>query len=334
MTVTRRRHDHPAAHLDATLGTDRAGPQAGQGAARRPKADQPVIAVVGERSAAARRDQLSWFESKPLFGWRVLVPRTKEQAASLSDQLRSYGAVPHEVPTIAVEPPRTPQQMERAVKGLVTGRYEWIAFTSRQRGQGGPGEVRGVRARRPCLRRDQGRRRRRADRGRRWSSSASSPTSCRAASSPRPGCWRTGRPTTRSSTRSTGSSCRAPTSPPRRWWPGLIELGWEVDDVTAYRTVRASPPPAETREAIKGGGFDAVLFTSSSTVRNLVGIAGKPHNVDGYRLYRPGHRQDGGGARSAGRRHVARAVGAQAGRGPRRRSARSAATRPRRRAHR
>jgi uroporphyrinogen III methyltransferase/synthase len=58
---------------------------------------------------------------------------------------------------------------------------------------------------------------------------------------------------------------------------GLTELGWEVDDVTAYRTVRAAPPPAETREAIKSGGFDAVLFTSSSTVRNLVGIAGKPH---------------------------------------------------------
>jgi len=34
------------------------------------------------------------------------------------------------VPTIAVEPPRTPQQMERAVKGLVTGRYQWIGFTS------------------------------------------------------------------------------------------------------------------------------------------------------------------------------------------------------------
>jgi uroporphyrinogen III methyltransferase / synthase len=31
------------------------------------------------------------------------------------------------------------------------------------------------------------------------------------------------------------------------------------------------------REAIKTGGFDAVLFTSSSTVRNLIGIAGKPH---------------------------------------------------------
>jgi uroporphyrinogen III methyltransferase/synthase len=58
---------------------------------------------------------------------------------------------------------------------------------------------------------------------------------------------------------------------------GLIERGWEVDDVTAYRTVRAAPPPADIRDAIKSGGFDAVLFTSSSTVRNLVGIAGKPH---------------------------------------------------------
>jgi uroporphyrinogen III methyltransferase/synthase len=41
--------------------------------------------------------------------------------------------------------------------------------------------------------------------------------------------------------------------------------------------VRATPPPAPTRDAIKTGKFDAVVFTSSSTVRNLVGIAGKPH---------------------------------------------------------
>jgi len=57
----------------------------------------------------------------------------------------------------------------------------------------------------------------------------------------------------------------------------LVDLGWEVEDVTAYRTVRAAPPPAPIREAIKTGKFDAVVFTSSSTVRNLVGIAGKPH---------------------------------------------------------
>ena len=70
--------------------------------------------------AVGLRDKLSWFETKPLFGWRVLVPRTKEQSRSLSEQLVSYGAVPEEVPTISVEPPRTPQQMDRAIKGLVT----------------------------------------------------------------------------------------------------------------------------------------------------------------------------------------------------------------------
>ena len=58
---------------------------------------------------------------------------------------------------------------------------------------------------------------------------------------------------------------------------GLQDMGWEVDDVTAYRTVRAAPPAAEVRDAIKSGAYDAVVFTSSSTVRNLVGIAGKPH---------------------------------------------------------
>ena len=58
---------------------------------------------------------------------------------------------------------------------------------------------------------------------------------------------------------------------------GLVDLGWEGDDVTAYRTVRAAPPAAPIRDAIKSGSYDAVVFTSSSTVRNLVGIAGKPH---------------------------------------------------------
>ena len=87
-----------------------------------------AIAVVGD--AAAAKSRFSWYETKPLFGWRVLVPRTREQASVVSERLREYGAVPEEVPTIAVEPPRTPQQMERAVKGLVTGRYQWVAFTS------------------------------------------------------------------------------------------------------------------------------------------------------------------------------------------------------------
>lgn len=243
-----------------------------------PDGHQPAIAVVGERSSAAQRDQLSWFESKPLFGWKVLVPRTKEQAASLSDQLRSYGAVPHEVPTIAVEPPRTPQQMERAVKGLVTGRYEWIAFTS-------VNAVKAVREKFEEYGLDA-----RAFAGIKVAAVGEQTAAALIDFGVKPDLVPSGEQS------AAGLLEDWPPYDPvfdpidRVFLPradiatetlvaGLIELGWEVDDVTAYRTVRASPPPADTREAIKGGGFDAVLFTSSSTVRNLVGIAGKPHNV-------------------------------------------------------
>ncbi|MBO0918714.1 bifunctional uroporphyrinogen-III C-methyltransferase/uroporphyrinogen-III synthase [Streptomyces sp. NBC_01260] len=243
-----------------------------------PEGHRPVIAVVGERSSAAQRDQLAWFESKPMFGWKVLVPRTKEQAASLSDQLRSYGAVPHEVPTIAVEPPRTPQQMERAVKGLVTGRYEWIAFTS-------VNAVKAVREKFEEYGLDA-----RAFAGIKVAAVGEQTAAALVDFGVKPDLVPSGEQS------AAGLLEDWPPYDPvfdpidRVFLPradiatetlvaGLIELGWEVDDVTAYRTVRASPPPADTREAIKGGGFDAVLFTSSSTVRNLVGIAGKPHNV-------------------------------------------------------
>src|SRR5699024_10743891 len=90
--------------------------------------DEPVHVMLG--IAEEKREDLSWFESKPLFGWRVLVPRTKDQAEPLSNRLRGYGGDPEEVPTISVEPPRSPQQMDKAVRGLVEGRYEWVAFTS------------------------------------------------------------------------------------------------------------------------------------------------------------------------------------------------------------
>lgn len=230
----------------------------------------PVIAVVGEQ--VAHRSSHSWFETKPLFGWNVLVPRTKEQAHGLSEQLRSYGAVPQEVPTIAVEPPRTPQQMERAIKGLVTGRYEWIAFTS-------VNAVRAVREKFEEYGLDA-----RAFAGIKVAAVGETTAQALIDFGVKPDLVPSGEQS------AAGLLEDWPPYDPvfdpidRVLLPradiatetlvaGLVELGWEVDDVTAYRTVRASPPPAETREAIKGGGFDAVLFTSSSTVRNLVGIA-------------------------------------------------------------
>lgn len=236
--------------------------------------EAPAITVVGE--VVSLRDALSWFETKPLFGWRVLVPRTKEQAAELSAQLRSYGAVPEEVPTISVEQPRNPLQMDKAVRGLVEGRYEWIAFTS-------VNAVKAVREKFDDYGLDA-----RAFSGLKVAAVGDKTAEAIAAWGIRPDLV----PTVEQSAQGL-----LDVWPPyddvldpinRVFLPradiatetlvaGLVELGWEVDDVTAYRTVRAAPPPAPVRDAIKAGRFDAVVFTSSSTVRNLVGIAGKPH---------------------------------------------------------
>jgi uroporphyrinogen III methyltransferase/synthase len=234
----------------------------------------PVVATVG--TAVDKRGRLSWWESRPLFGWRVLVPRTKDQAGEMSERLRAYGAVPVEVPTIAVEPPRSPAQMDRAIKGLVTGRYGWIVFTS-------VNAVRAVREKFTELGLDA-----RAFAGVKVACVGEQTADAVRAFGIAPELVPSGQQS---------SEGLLADFPPyddvfdpidRVLLPradiatetlaaGLKERGWEIDDVTAYRTVRAAPPAASVREAIKGGGFDAVCFTSSSTVRNLVGIAGKPH---------------------------------------------------------
>jgi uroporphyrinogen III methyltransferase/synthase len=242
--------------------------------AKTAKLGAPTITVVG--ATVPLRETLSWFETKPLFGWRVLVPRTKEQAGVLSERLRSFGAVAEEVPTIAVEPPRTPQQMERAIKGLVTGRYEWIAFTSRN-------AVKAVRERFEEYGLDA-----RAFAGIKVAAVGDQTAADLLAWGIKPDLVPGGEQSAAGLLEDWPPYDAVFDPIDRVFLPradiatenlvaGLVERGWEVDDVTAYRTVRAAPPPAAVREAIKSGGFDAVVFTSSSTVRNLVGIAGKPH---------------------------------------------------------
>lgn len=234
-----------------------------------------LVVTVGH--AVDTRVKYSWWESRPLYGWRVLVPRAKSQAAEMSARLATHGAIPQEVPTISLEPPRNPAQMERAIKGIVEGRYQWVLFTS----------VNAVDAV--------------------WNKITEFGLDARAFAGVRLGA--VGHKTAKA-IRALGLTPEIQPDPHEqnargmvKVFPpyvedldpvgrvllpradlgtdvlvdGLTELGWEVDDVVAYRTVRAAPPAAETRDMIKTGGFDAVCFTSSSTVKNLVGIAGKPH---------------------------------------------------------
>src|SRR6185312_9964053 len=211
----------------------------------------PAIAVVGEGIAA--QPALSWFETKPLFGWRVLVPRTKEQAGEVMTRLRNWGAVPEQVPTIAVEPPRTPQQMDRAVKGLVTGRYQWIGFTS-------VNAVRAVREKFEEYGLDA-----RAFAGVKVAAVGEQTAAALRAFGIMPDLVPDGEQSAEGLADVWPAYDDVLDPINRVLLPRLTSLGWEAEDVTAYRTVRAAPPPAPIREAIKGGGFDAVLFTSSST---------------------------------------------------------------------
>ena len=240
----------------------------------RPPAGDPVHVIMG--NAAEQRQELSWYETKPLFGWRVLVPRTRDQAAPMVARLRTYGAHSEEVPTISVEPPRSPLQMEKAVRGLVEGRYEWVAFTS-------VNAVRAVREKFEEYGLDA-----RAFSGLKVATVGDVTAHALQAWGIEPDLVPSGEQS------AAGLAAEFPPyddvlDPINRVFlpradiatetlaAGLQRLGWEVEDVTAYRTVRAAPPPASVREAIKTGKFDAAVFTSSSTVRNLVGIAGKPH---------------------------------------------------------
>lgn len=86
----------------------------------------PAIAVVGE--VVRLRERLAWFETRPLFGRRILVTRARGQAGALSRRLAALGGEPVEVPLIDVLPPADPAPLDAALSALE--RYRWVVFTS------------------------------------------------------------------------------------------------------------------------------------------------------------------------------------------------------------
>lgn len=90
------------------------------------KMEPPTVIVVGD--VVRLRQQLNWFERRPLFGKRVLMTRAKEQAAELADLLDAYGAEPVEAPTIRIVPPEDWTAVDRAIDSV--GSYQWVIFTS------------------------------------------------------------------------------------------------------------------------------------------------------------------------------------------------------------
>jgi uroporphyrinogen III methyltransferase / synthase len=86
----------------------------------------PALIIVGE--VVALREKLRWFETKPLFGKRILVTRAREQASSFAQILEAAGAEVVEFPTIAIAPPESWAPLDAAVGQI--REYQWVIFTS------------------------------------------------------------------------------------------------------------------------------------------------------------------------------------------------------------
>jgi len=236
----------------------------------------PAVLVVGD--VAALHGQLAWFEGagdlaaqrRPLHGRRVLVPRTRQQASELSLRLRALGAEPVEAPTIAIERTREPDALGKRVAEAAGGDFDWLALTS----------VNGVAALWDALT-AQG-----------FDARGMARVRLAAVGSGTAGALREHglepdlvpeHYTTRGLADAlirTGAPGRILLPRADIATPVLAELlrdaSWDVVDVEAYRTVKVASLPDPVASQLRDGGIDVVAFASSSTVRNLVDLLGRP----------------------------------------------------------
>src|SRR5216110_2905714 len=88
--------------------------------------EAPAIAVFG--GVVSLRNNLNWYEKRPLLGKRIVVTRTRKQASVLSNKLRALGAHVIELPTIRTEPPSDLREFAELVQEAHM--YDWVVFTS------------------------------------------------------------------------------------------------------------------------------------------------------------------------------------------------------------
>jgi len=227
--------------------------------------EPPTVIVVGE--VVKLREQLNWFEKRPLFGKRVVLTRAREQAREFAQLLAAYGAEPVEAPTIQIVPPASWEAIDQAIVRLAE--YSWLIFTS----------VNGVK---PFM-----------DRLRLASKDARALAHLRvcaigprtAAELEKFGMTPDVVPTeyqaegvlaALAAYDLRGKQVLIPRAESaRELLPEQLRgMGAKVDVIPVYRTMAPTADLNHLREQIEAGTVDVVTFTSSSTVRNFVDMLG------------------------------------------------------------
>ena len=224
----------------------------------------PIAMIVGD--VVKLRESIAWFDARPLFGKRVLVTRARSQASRLASSLNELGADVVECPTIKSVAVEHSDSLDVSLHGL--GSHEWVAFAS-------PNGVNQVFERLNALGMDA-----RAFHG--CSIAAVGPATVNALE--RRGIVADLTPDTYTAEGLVNKFRSAGVAPKsalvfksdigRETLPeGLRQLGAEVAEVAAYRTVSAEDSADVAVRAFEEG-IDVVTFTSSSTVKNLRRLLG------------------------------------------------------------
>jgi uroporphyrinogen III methyltransferase / synthase len=94
--------------------------------AGRARDGRAALLVVG--AVAGLRSHLRWFDERPLFGKRIVVTRSREQAGELIEMLEERGAEAIPAPTIRIAPPEDLAPLDAACREA--GEFDWLVLTS------------------------------------------------------------------------------------------------------------------------------------------------------------------------------------------------------------
>jgi uroporphyrinogen III methyltransferase/synthase len=227
----------------------------------------PAITIVGE--VVKLREQLNWFEARPLSGRSIIVTRSRAQSSKFVEVLETLGAEAVEMPTIKIADPADFGPLDKAIDDI--GSFDWLVFTSVNavgrfidrlltRGR----DIRDLKGIRICAIGSAT-----ADEVRKYYLRVDMVPPKYVAESVVESLKKAGE--------IKGKRILLPRADiARSLLPDEIcRLGGEALEVDVYRTVLEEEADSEAIERLLEGGIDLVTFTSSSTVRNFAQILGK-----------------------------------------------------------